>query len=417
MIKVDTRLEDAARGMEYVLGTDFHDKELTPNLLDKTQEVELMKRLTRYNESMGTTFVYTMIERGGKIYFTTSSLTAEEEKKNQAEYFLRLYDDANPGDFQAFKQGIEPTFFEATDHWGHFRSIRIKRTTAHGYTFMLGADMRFSEIRHGVLMAVLKSVATGLFFLLLIVPFAFLHTRSLKKQHTLEGANEAKSKFLANMSHELRTPLNAVIGFSQILMTRNDIAQNYQSQIQKIHIAGQNMLNLVNTLLDFSKIEDGRMDFHPQELELSSLFDEIAILLEGQAKMQAITIEWPKIDEHVKVVADKQLFKQVLVNLVSNAVKFSPQDSRVDIYYDRIEEYHRFEIKDYGSGISAEDLLKIFNPFEQGASAKSVANKGTGLGLSISKKIVEEIHGGKIWCESELGQGSKFIVEIPQRRV
>jgi signal transduction histidine kinase len=133
--------------------------------------------------------------------------------------------------------------------------------------------------------------------------------------------------------------------------------------------------------------------------------------------MQAITIEWPKIDEHVKVVADKQLFKQVLVNLVSNAVKFSPQDSRVDIYYDRIEEYHRFEIKDYGSGISAEDLLKIFNPFEQGASAKSVANKGTGLGLSISKKIVEEIHGGKIWCESELGQGSKFIVEIPQRRV
>jgi signal transduction histidine kinase len=234
----------------------------------------------------------------------------------------------------------------------------------------------------------------------------------LEQTRRAEQANEAKSVFLANMSHELRTPLNAIIGFSQILVKRPDINDKYKEYIKKVNIAGQNMLILVNTLLDFSKVEDGKIDFMPQPFRLANVIDELKVLFEYQASEKQIEMQFPDLAD-AEVSADMQLLKQVLINLLSNAIKFSPDNSRVELHYSSDGTRHRFAVVDQGAGIAPEELETLFDAFIQGEASKNLSIKGTGLGLNLSKKIIEEYHHGRIYCESELGSGSTFFVEIP----
>jgi PAS domain S-box-containing protein len=239
-------------------------------------------------------------------------------------------------------------------------------------------------------------------------------SEQVHEKERAEKATQAKSRFLANMSHELRTPLNAIIGFSQILQMRKDMQEAYKEQVRKIQIAGQNMLTLVNTLLDFSKIEDNKMDFHPQPFSLQSMIKEIQVLFEHQVKTKALEMVWPQTDPALTIEGDVQLIKQVMINLISNAVKFSPPQRRITLDYSDRGDHHRICVADEGEGISAEEIGNIFKPFVQGEASKDLSNKGTGLGLSLSKRIVEEIHGGRIWCESEPGKGTTFCLEIPK---
>jgi len=227
-----------------------------------------------------------------------------------------------------------------------------------------------------------------------------------------ESANQSKDTFLASMSHELRTPLNAIIGFSQILKTRSEIPENLRAYIEKIGIAGNNLLNLVNTILDFAKIEAGKISFHPRTMMIAPILSEVQTLISPMAQEKDLTLHFPG-EISLALFADEQLLKQVIINLLSNAVKFTPNGGSVTLSLKFEEKQIKMSISDTGIGIPKNAIGKLFTPFEQAHSNTDTKTKGTGLGLAISKKIIEELHGGSIWVESNEGEGSTFYITLP----
>ena len=229
-----------------------------------------------------------------------------------------------------------------------------------------------------------------------------------------ESANRAKDDFLANMSHELRTPLNAIIGFSQILAAKPEIPDHLKPYIEKIGIAGNHLLTLVNTILDFAKIEAGKIPFHPQMTPLVEVVNEVRVVVTPMAEAKQIALVWPQ-EISLALHMDAQLIKQVLLNLLSNAVKFTPNggEVRLQVDFDREERAYILSVCDTGIGLSPENAAKLFTPFTQIDHPMQSASKGTGLGLVISKRIVEDLHQGRIWVESEEGKGSCFHIALP----
>lgn len=242
-----------------------------------------------------------------------------------------------------------------------------------------------------------------------------------EKEHSLmiladkaETANRSKDVFLANMSHELRTPLNAIIGFSQILQLRPEIPENMRSYIQKIAIAGNNLLGLVNTILDFAKLEAGKMSYHPKMTLIAEAVQEVSIIVSPLAEAKKISLTLPS-DISLALFIDAQLIKQVLINIISNAIKFTPDGGEValSIVFDNSVGEYILSISDNGVGMDSESLSKLFTPFTQIDNHLQGASKGTGLGLVISKKIVEDLHGGRIWAQSKPNIGTTFNIAIP----
>lgn len=228
-------------------------------------------------------------------------------------------------------------------------------------------------------------------------------------------ANRAKDTFLSNMSHELRTPLNAISGFSQILLARADTPDKVKLFIQKIYISGLHLLSLVNSILDFAKIESGKIEIDATDFSTQSLVDEVKILVEPMLKEKEITLI-TSIEEAVTIYADRQFIKQVLINLLSNAIKFSPNDEKILMSCEQNEYQAIFAVIDHGYGIPVEKIATLFDPFVQVREAQSDSIKGTGLGLSIVKKIVE-LHGGEVWIKSVEGEGSGFYFSLPKSNI
>lgn len=224
-------------------------------------------------------------------------------------------------------------------------------------------------------------------------------------------ANRAKDAFLSNMSHELRTPLNAIIGFAQILLAKSDTPESVRSFVNKIHISGKNLLTLVNTILDFSKIESGKMEIHKEPFLLKDLMDEVRILIEPMMEKKKLHLVLPIVSELI-LHADRQLIKQVFVNLLTNAIKFSHEGKVVAIECQKSDHHLQIAIIDEGLGIPEDKIASLFDPFVQIREHQSDSIKGTGLGLSIVKKIVE-MHEGEIWVESTPGEGSIFYIALP----
>ncbi len=266
----------------------------------------------------------------------------------------------------------------------------------------------------GYLFEVVLATAAALVLTIIfyVVQMTQLTRKELEKALLVaEEANRAKDTFLSSMSHELRTPLNAIIGFSQILMHKSDTPPSIRGIIEKIHISGKNLLALVNTILDFSKIEAGKMEIAIAPFDLAGMVSEIQILVEPMAEKKKISLSL-EVPEGTIVHADAQQLKQVLVNLLGNAVKFSPEASRITLTY-RDEGEHRLAVCDQGIGIPPEKIATLFDPFTQIREHQDGATKGTGLGLSIVKRIAE-LHGGTIHVESAVGKGSCFILSFPK---
>ncbi|MDD5051848.1 MAG: HAMP domain-containing sensor histidine kinase [Sulfuricurvum sp.] len=230
----------------------------------------------------------------------------------------------------------------------------------------------------------------------------------------LEEAHQAaiaKDAFFATMSHELRTPLNAIIGFSQILIRRPDVSAELSSYIEKILISGKHLLDLVNTILDFSKMKAGKMELHRSTFSLSELLKDISIMTEPLVQKHSISIQYPSV-ENVFIEGDRKMIQQILINLLSNAIKFSPENGLIAVTF-KSDQNNHFSVCDHGRGIAAEHLESIFDPFSQVKNFTQDALKGTGLGLAIVKEMVHA-HGGNIWVESTLGIGSCFEFTIPK---
>jgi signal transduction histidine kinase len=230
----------------------------------------------------------------------------------------------------------------------------------------------------------------------------------------LEAASRHKSEFLANMSHELRTPLNAVIGFSEVLLQRmfgqlNDKQDEY---LKDIYASGQHLLSLINDILDLSKIEAGRMEVTLAPFHLPSALDNAVTLVRERAARHGIALEL-KIDPELgELVGDERKVKQVVLNLLSNAVKFTPEGGRISLKASRTDGAVEIAVSDTGIGIAREDQAAIFEEFRQVGSDETRKQEGTGLGLTLAKKFVE-LHGGRIWVDSELERGSTFTFTLP----
>ncbi len=230
-------------------------------------------------------------------------------------------------------------------------------------------------------------------------------------------ANNLKSEFLANMSHELRTPLNAVIGFSELLLDPGygPLTGDQREYVADILSSGRHLLELINDILDLSKIEAGKMRLALDEFDLPEAVEEAMMTLRVEASRKEIALE-ARLDPALSsVVADRGKFKQILTNLLSNAVKFTPAGGRVGLSASREGDFLRVSVDDTGIGIRPEDQKRIFAAFIQVDGSYARKYQGTGLGLTLVKRFVE-LHGGEISVSSEVGKGSLFTFRLPLRR-
>jgi len=236
------------------------------------------------------------------------------------------------------------------------------------------------------------------------------------KSAQLEAASRHKSEFLANMSHELRTPLNAIIGFSEVLNERmfGELNEKQEEYLKDIYSSGQHLLSLINDILDLSKIEAGRMELEVTDFDLPAAIDNALILVRERASRRGITLG-RAIDDRVGMIrGDERKVKQVLLNLLSNALKFTPEGGRIDVRATLTDGMAEISVADTGVGIAPEDQEAIFEEFRQvGTSDKKV--EGTGLGLALSRKFIE-LHGGRIWVQSQPAKGSTFSFTLPASR-
>jgi two-component system, NtrC family, sensor kinase len=235
------------------------------------------------------------------------------------------------------------------------------------------------------------------------------------KSRQIEAANRHKSEFLANMSHELRTPLNAIIGFSEVLGERmfGELNEKQAEYTEDILSSGRHLLSLINEILDLSKVEAGRMELELTRFDLPLAIENARTFVRERATKHGITLD-VSVDERLgDFVGDERKIKQILLNLLSNAVKFTPEGGRIGIKARQADGAVEISVSDTGIGISPEDQAKIFEEFRQVGTDYAHKMEGTGLGLTLAKKFVE-LHGGRIWVESEVGKGSTFTFTLPK---
>jgi len=235
-----------------------------------------------------------------------------------------------------------------------------------------------------------------------------------------EGANRAKSEFVANMSHELRTPLNAIIGFSEI-MAREFLGPiglpKYHEYAGDINAAGTHLLGIINNMLDLSKIEAGMFELHEETIDVQQALDTCLTVVKGQAEKYGVEIETNALSNLPDLYADERNLKQILLNLLTNAIKFTPAGGKITIdIRSRHNEGYFFKVTDTGIGIAAEDIPMVLSPFGQVESAISRTQQGTGLGLPLTKSMVE-MHGGSFDLQSTFGAGTTVTVRFPVERI
>ncbi|WP_342304832.1 PAS domain-containing sensor histidine kinase [Methanolobus sp. ZRKC5] len=229
-----------------------------------------------------------------------------------------------------------------------------------------------------------------------------------------EAANRTKSEFLANMSHELRTPLNSIYGFSQLLNEKipgelNEKQNNYVSNVLK---SSKHLIELINDILDLSKVEAGKMELECEYFKIANILDEIVTSMQPIARKKYITIRTIIEIDDMEIYADKKKIKDVMYNLLSNAVKFTSENGKIHVNASCHDDKLQIFVADDGIGISKDEIQEIFKPFKQVDSFLTREFEGTGLGLAITKKYVE-MHGGNIYVESKPKQGSTFTFMIP----
>lgn len=246
-----------------------------------------------------------------------------------------------------------------------------------------------------------------------------LERELLQAKEKAEFFSRSKTQFLTNMSHEIRTPLNAIVGFSQVLLNRSQhcaLPQDFQEFLEKIAISGRGLAELVNDVLDISRIEAGKIEAVDEDFNLQSLVKCILVSCEPQAARKGLRLQ-SEIDPNLpsSIRMDRGKLSQILINLLSNAIKFSPDNSSIDLkLYQRHDDSLCMEIVDHGIGIPPEQQEKIFEPFEQVDKSPDGQSRGTGLGLPITRSLVELL-GGVITLESGEKRGSVFRVMLPLR--
>jgi two-component system cell cycle sensor histidine kinase PleC len=239
-------------------------------------------------------------------------------------------------------------------------------------------------------------------------------------RHAAESAAAARSRFLATVSHELRTPLNAIIGFSDLLLMQVEgggEAMKLGEYLTDIGSSGRHLLQIINDILDFSKLETGAVTLDEAEFELKPVIEAAIRIARGHSESKEVTLDVTTIDSSTVLCGDERKLRQVLLNLISNAVKFTPRGGRVEIMsYAGLAGTWIIAVRDTGVGIAGPDLERVFEPFVQADGNMDRASSGTGLGLPLSRRLVE-LHGGTLHLESKVGIGTTAVVTLPAERV
>ncbi|MDD3436374.1 MAG: HAMP domain-containing sensor histidine kinase, partial [Candidatus Gastranaerophilales bacterium] len=237
--------------------------------------------------------------------------------------------------------------------------------------------------------------------------------KTIKEQNLkILEADKVKNEFLANISHELRTPLNAIIGFSEMLANQffGSLNEKQSEYVKEIHLSGIQLLEMINEILDISKIEAQAMTLNRSEFMISQAVDEVVNVVNPLAAKKSIIIE-KNIKQDGKVFFDFQKIRQILYNLLSNAIKFTPEHGKININVKFTKDNFIMEVKDSGIGIASKDQEKIFAKFVKLKNAYTKKESSTGLGLTITKKLVE-MHNGEITVKSTVNKGATFTVKI-----
>jgi two-component system, cell cycle sensor histidine kinase PleC len=311
--------------------------------------------------------------------------------------------------------------FEAQLDDGRWLHISERRTKDGGYV-SVGTDITTLKLHEEKLMEsekrLIKTVAdlrgSQMTLERQAEELADLADKYAEEKTRAEEANEAKSKFLANMSHELRTPLNAIIGFSEIMesgMFGPIGCEKYSEYCHDIHQSGTYLLDVINDILDMSKIEAGRIRLDLQEVRLGRFLKDAMRVVSARADDKQLTVD-ADISQGIRVNADNRLLKQIVLNLLSNAVKFTPESGRIMVRARRSAHWVRIAIVDNGIGIPKDALAKLGRPFEQVESQLTKSHQGSGLGLAIARSLTE-LHGGTMQIRSTLGKGTLVLLRLP----
>jgi len=303
------------------------------------------------------------------------------------------------------EQGVHATRFRPALKQLHYRSLLAVPLLREGRT--MGGLSIFRRTPGSFAPEIVKLLQT-------FATQSVLAIHNARLFREIEAANRHKSEFLANVSHELRTPLNAIIGFSEVLLEKlfGELNDKQNEYVDDILSSGRHLLSLINDILDLSKIEAGRMELELTRFDLPSALENALTLVRERAARHGLKLE-SAIDRQLgEITGDERKFKQVLLNLLSNAVKFTPEGGKIRVSASLSDGFVIVSVADSGIGIAPEDHEKIFEEFRQVGSNYAQKREGTGLGLTLTRKFVE-MHGGKIWVESELGKGSTFTFSLP----
>jgi two-component system, cell cycle sensor histidine kinase PleC len=304
--------------------------------------------------------------------------------------------------------------FEAQLEDGRWLHISERRTKDGGYV-SVGTDITALKTHEEKLVdSEQRQIATISDLRASQQRLAELAEKYAEEKDRAEEANQAKSKFLANMSHELRTPLNAIIGFSEIMesgMFGPLGAEKYNEYCTDIRDSGQYLLEVINDILDMSKIEAGRIRLDFEDLDLDTLLAESMRVVSAKAQEKQLKVT-ARISPDLHLRADRRAIKQIALNLLSNAVKFTPAGGRITVRGRASDECIVLGIADSGIGIAKDALTRLGRPFEQVESQHTKSHQGSGLGLAIAKSLVE-LHGGRMRIRSALGKGTLVIVRLP----
>jgi two-component system cell cycle sensor histidine kinase PleC len=263
-------------------------------------------------------------------------------------------------------------------------------------------------------------VGSGVDALRLVADQAREHAQALKAaRDAAEAASRAKSTFLANVSHELRTPLNAIIGFSELMgrALHGPLPERYSEYVWDIHASGQMLLELINDLLDLSRAEAGRLELREEELELAGVIEKCVRMLERRAAAMAHRLEVRLDPPDLAIRADRRMISQVLLNLLGNAIKFTPRNGYIAVSAALLPDGSAaLGVTDTGIGIDRADIARVLEPFTQLDHDHNRRYEGTGLGLPLAKHLVE-LHGGTLAIDSDVDVGTRVTAFLPAERV
>ena len=473
--EIDQKLLIGAHAGDSILPSDFHDRAVDLDSISAEEYARLNARLSQFASNTDILYFYTMIEKDGKVYFTSDSLEGmgvlDDDPANDIFYFQPYeevpapFSEAFKLDDEAFHRG-EPAFYEVSDRWGSFRSVVIPRVSPAGRHYLAGADYDIAYVQSLLHENLIHSILVAGIFLLLPLPIVWLYVRNHRTHaaeltamneqlalqrdrledlvfertaelaeaneqlrqrvaernaaaQTADEANRMKSEFLANMSHEIRTPMTAIIGYIEILLPENGerrLPPHYVEAFETIHNNAEHLLQLLNDILDISKIEAGRLEADRTVCSPIVILADVTSLMRSRADEKDLALEVEYHGPIPEVIqSDPTRLQQILITLLGNAIKFTDEGQVRAIASLDLADPDRpmmcFEVTDTGIGMTAQQVDRIFDPFTQADPSITRQHGGTGLGLAISKRLAMML-GGDIVVSTKEGEGSTFCVTV-----